>query len=79
MLSNSKRIMNNFRRELNGFFTNNIYYSDCVSLCTETRDWDVLEKANLVGKNVCQGKIDSETGGIFYGLFPALKINIVQL
>ena len=34
----------------------------------------MLDKANLVGKNLCQGKIDYETGGIFYGLFLAQKI-----
>ena len=26
LLSNSKRIMNNFIREINGFYKNNIYY-----------------------------------------------------
>ena len=36
--------------------------------------WDVLDKANLVGKNLCQGKNDYQSGGIFYGLFLAIKI-----
>ena len=31
----------------------------------------MLDKANLVGKNLCQGKIDYDTGGNFYGLFLA--------
>ena len=34
----------------------------------------MLDKANLVGKNLCQGKNDYKTGGIFYGLFLAPKI-----
>ena len=34
----------------------------------------MLDKANLVGKNLCQGKNDYKTGGIFYGLFIAPKI-----
>ena len=34
----------------------------------------MLDKANLVGKNLCQGKNDYQTGGIFYGLFLAPKI-----
>ena len=32
ILSNSKRIMNNFIREINGFHKNSIYYTDCDSL-----------------------------------------------
>ena len=36
--------------------------------------WDVLDKANSVGKNLCLGKNDYETGGILYGLFLAHKI-----
>ena len=36
--------------------------------------WDVLDKAKLVGKNLCQGRFDYKTGGIFYGLLLAPKI-----
>ena len=32
ILSNSKGIMNNFIRELNGFYTSSIYYGDTDSL-----------------------------------------------
>ena len=32
ILSNSKRIMNNFIREINGFYNNSIYYGDTDSL-----------------------------------------------
>ena len=34
----------------------------------------MLDKANLVGEELCQGKNDYKTGGIFYGLFLAAKI-----
>ena len=34
----------------------------------------MLEKANLVGKNLCQGKNDYKTGGIFYSLILAPKL-----
>ena len=74
ILSNSKRIMNNFIREINGFYNNSIYYGDTDSLHIEKKFWDVLDKANLVGKNLCQGKNDYKTGGVFYGLFLAPKI-----
>ena len=74
ILSNSKRIMNTFIREINGFYNNSIYYGDTDSLYIEKKYWDVLDKANLVGKNLCQGKNDYKTGGIFYSLFLAPKI-----
>ena len=66
--------MNNFIREINGFYNNSIYYGDTDSLYIEKKYWDVLDKANLVGKNLCEGKNDYKTGGIFYGLFLAPKI-----
>ena len=34
----------------------------------------MIDKANLVIKNLCQGKNDYKTGGIFYGFFLAPKI-----
>ena len=74
ILSNIKRIMNLFIREINGFYNNSIYYTDCDSLYIEKKYWDVLDKANLVGENLCQGKNDYKTGGISYGLFLAPKI-----
>ena len=32
ILSNSKRIMNNFIHEIGGFYTNDVYYTDTDSL-----------------------------------------------
>ena len=37
----------------------------------------MLDKANSAGKILCQGKNGYETGGIFYGLFLAPKVNYV--
>ena len=74
ILSISKGIMNNFIREINGFYNNSIYYGDTDSLYIEKKYWDVLDKANLVGEELCQGKNDYKTGGIFYALFLAPKI-----
>ena len=37
LLSNSKRIMNIFIREINGFYNNSIYYTDCDSLYIEKK------------------------------------------
>ena len=66
--------MNNFIREINGFYNINIYYTDTDSLYKEKKYWDVLDKAKLFGEGLCQGKNDYETGGIFYGLYLAPKI-----
>ena len=74
VLSNSKRIMNNFIHAINGFYTNDVYYTDTDSLYIEKKHWDKLENAGLVGKNLLQGKNDYKDGGIFYGLFLAPKI-----
>ena len=74
VLSNSKRIMNNFIHAINGFYTNDVYYTDTDSLYTENKHWDKLEKVGLDGKNLLQGKNDYTDGGIFYGLFLAPKV-----
>ena len=50
VLSNWKRIMNIFIHAINGFYTNDIYYTDTDSLYIEHKHWDKLEKAGLVGK-----------------------------
>ena len=77
ILCNSNRNINNFVRENNRVYNNSIYYGDTDSLYIEKKYWDVLDKANLLGKNLCQGKNDYKTGGVFYGLFLASKIKYV--
>ena len=69
VLSNSKRIMNHLIHAINGFYTNDVYYTDTDSLCIENKHWHNIDKAGLVGKNLLQGKNDYKDGGIFYGLF----------
>ena len=74
VLSNSKRIMNNFIHAISGFYTNDVYYTDTDSLYIENKHWDKLKKAGLFGRNLLLGKNDYKDGGIFYGLFLAPKI-----
>ena len=74
VLSNSRRIMNNFIHANNRFYTNDIYYGDTDSLYFENKHWDKLDKAGLIGKGLLQGKNDYKFGGIFYALFLAPKI-----
>ena len=50
-----------------------MYITDTDSLYIETNYWDVLDKTKLVGEELCQGKDDYKSGGIFYGLFLAPK------
>ena len=57
VLSNSKRIMNNFIHAIDGFFTNDVYYTDTDSLYIENRHWDKLNEVRLVGKRPLKGKI----------------------
>ena len=74
ILSNSKRVMINFLHAIGGFYTNDVYYTDTDSLYIESRHWEKLNNAGLVGKNLLQGKNDYIDGGIFYALFLAPKI-----
>ena len=74
ILSNSKRIMNNFIHAVDGFYTNDVYYTDTDSLYFESKHWDKVIKARLVDKNLLQGKSDYGDGGIFSSLFLAPKI-----
>ena len=77
VLSNSKRNMNNFIHAINGFDTDDVYYTDTESLYIENKHWDKLDKAGLVGKNLLQGKNDYESGGVFNAMFLAPKKGIV--
>ena len=72
-----KRKTNNFIREINGFYNNNLYYGDTDSLYIEKNFWDVLNKSNLNGDNLCRGENDYKSGGIVYGLFLARKMKIL--
>ena len=75
VLSTSKRKKNKSINALDGFYTNDFYYTDTDSLHIENKYWDKLQKAGLVGKGLLQGKNDYQDGSIFYGLFQAPKIN----
>ena len=73
ILSNSKRIMNIFMHAIDGFYSDDVYYTYTDSLYIENKHWDKLDKVGLVDKNSLQGKNDYGDGGIFYALFLAPK------
>ena len=45
ILSNSKRNMNSFIYAIDGFYTNDVYYTDTDSLYIESKPWEKLDKA----------------------------------
>ena len=46
ILSHSKRIMNNFIHAIDGFYSNDVYYTDTDSLYIENNHWDKLKEKN---------------------------------
>ena len=66
--------MNNFIREIDEFYKNIIYNGDTDSLYIEKKYWDVSDKTKLVGKELFQGNIDYESGGVSYSLSQAPKL-----
>ena len=72
--SNIKRILNNFLHAIDGFYTNDVYYTDTDSFYLENKHWNKVDKAGLVGKNRLPGKNDYKERGKWYGLFLAPKI-----
>lgn len=74
ILAHSRRIMNNFILEIDGFKEKHIYYTDTDSIYISNELFSKLEEAGYVGGNLGQGKNDYGIGGIFYGLFIAPKV-----
>ena len=73
VLSNSERVPNKFLHAIDGFYSNDVQYTDTDSLYIENKHWDKLYKAGFFAKNRLQGKNDYKEGGIWYGLFLAPK------
>ena len=73
-LGNTKRIMNNFIGEKNGFYNNSLFYGDMNSTYIEKQYWDVLDKSGLVGSNLCRGENHYKSGDIYFGLCKDPKI-----
>ena len=69
VLSDSKRLMNDFLHAIDGFYSNDVRYTDMDGLYIENKHWDTLDTAGLVGKNRLQGKNDYKEGGIWYVFF----------
>ena len=50
--------MNIFIHAIDGFCTDDVFYTDTDSLFIESKRWDRLNKAGLFAKKLLQGKID---------------------
>ena len=72
--SNSKRFVNNFIHAINWFYTKDVYCTDTDTPYLETKHWDKLHQAGLIGKGLLQDKNDYKDGGVFCRLFLASKI-----
>ena len=74
ILSHSKRLMNSVIKQIDGFYNNNIYYTDTDSLYIHKKYWSTLVEKGFVGKTLGLGKNDYGNSGIFYAWFLAPKI-----
>ena len=74
ILSHSKRLMNDVINQIDGFYNNNIYYTDTDSLYIHKKYWSTLVEKGFVGKSLGLGKNDYGDSGIFYAWFLAPKI-----
>ena len=70
----SKRLMNYVIEEINGFYNNNIYYTDTDSLYIHKNYWSTLVEKEYVGISLGLGKNDYGNSGIFYAWFVAPKL-----
>ena len=77
ILSHSKRLMNDIFREIDGFYSKNIYHGDTDSGYIHKKHWSTLVEKGDVGKSLGLGKNDYGDSGIFYSWFLAPKKNIV--
>ena len=74
ILSHSKSLMNDVFREIDGFYSNNIYNGDTDSGFIHKKRWSTLVEKGFVGKSLGLGKNDYGNSGIFYAWFLAPKI-----
>ena len=52
ILSNSKRIMNKLVHSIDGFYTNDVLYTDTDSFYIESKHWEKLDKAGLIWRKI---------------------------
>ena len=74
ILADSKRIMNKLIQAINGFQTNDVFYTDTDSFYIQNKHWQKFDEAGLVVKNRLQGIKHYKDGGIWYDLFLVPKI-----
>ena len=65
----SKRLMNNVIREIDGFYSSNVYYRDTDSAYFHKKHWSILVEKGFVGKSLGLGENDYGDAGIFSAWF----------
>ena len=63
ILSHSKRLMNDVFNEIDGFYSNNIYYTDTDSGYIHKKHWSTSVEKGFVGKSLGLGKNDYGNSG----------------
>ena len=73
-LGHCKRLVNTVIREIDGFYSNNIYYGDTDSAYIHKKHWSTLVDDGFVSESPGLGKNEYDNAGIFYAWFEASKI-----
>ena len=66
-------LMNEFIRQIRGFYNNGIYYGDTDSAYIHKKYWSDLVDNRFIGKSLGLGKKDYGDSGIFHAWFLAPK------
>ena len=75
ILSHSKRLMNEVIAHIDGFYKNNIYYSDTDSIYIHKNDFNILKRDGFIKDDLGKSKNDyGQDGGILKALFLGPKI-----
>lgn len=78
ILSQSRRIMNNFIHTIDGFNNFKVWYTDTDSLYIDIDSYKTLQQLGHVGSELGQGSNDYDENVITYGLFLGPKQKYVQ-
>ena len=74
ILGQSKRLLNNVIREINGFYGKNVHYGYTDGAYILKKHWDTLVEKGYVEKRFGLSKNGYGIAGIFYDWFLAQKI-----
>ena len=71
--------MNNVPREIDGFYSNNIYYGYTDSAYIHKKHWSTLVEKAFVGESLGNGKNNYGNAGILNAWFLAARKSVASL